>query len=213
MLILSAGLSAAVVTSVDDRRPHVLVRIDVSRTTAAFRMAAVWNEVREIWKPYADLDWVGRDVTLAGYDDALEVRVMDDSEVNDPMNGTLGWIMFAAPAQPRNVVNVSMAAIAALLNAGHLGSQPVNELPRGLRERLLTHAIGRVMAHEIGHYLLRSSAHAPNGLMRARLGVADFLTDGLGSFRLRPIEVKGLARRRSEAAMAGASSTSEHKTG
>ena len=39
--------------------------------------------------------------------------------------------------------------------------------PTILRERALGRAVGRVLAHELGHYLLRSRTHAQSGLMRA----------------------------------------------
>ena len=39
--------------------------------------------------------------------------------------------------------------------------------PTILRERAIGRAVGRVLAHELGHYLLRSRTHSPSGLMRA----------------------------------------------
>lgn len=32
---------------------------------------------------------------------------------------------------------------------------------------MIARVLGRVLAHEIGHYVLRSPGHAPSGLMRA----------------------------------------------
>jgi hypothetical protein len=37
-----------------------------------------------------------------------------------------------------------------------------------LRDEVVARALGRALAHEIGHYLLRSPHHASSGLMQAR---------------------------------------------
>jgi hypothetical protein len=52
-----------------------------------------------------------------------------------------------------------------------------------LREHRLGLVLGRAVAHEIGHYLLQTNAHADSGLMRARIGAAEF-ADPRGSFQL-----------------------------
>ena len=38
--------------------------------------------------------------------------------------------------------------------------------PETMREEIVGRVLGRVLAHEIGHYVLRSPQHAANGLMR-----------------------------------------------
>ena len=40
--------------------------------------------------------------------------------------------------------------------------------PAGLREEIVARALGRALAHEIGHYLLRSPHHTNACLMQAR---------------------------------------------
>lgn len=44
--------------------------------------------------------------------------------------------------------------------------------------------LGRAVAHEIGHYLLQSNAHAPYGLMRASIDAREFGDLRTGAFRL-----------------------------
>jgi hypothetical protein len=84
------------------------------------------------------------------------------------------------------------------------GGRPVRDLPRRVQERFVSQALSRGMAHEIGHYLLRSSAHAPSGLMRSRLSVADIMAPGHGQLRLRPAEITLLERRTNTGIMAAA---------
>jgi hypothetical protein len=44
--------------------------------------------------------------------------------------------------------------------------------------------LGRAVAHEIGHYLLASNWHSPQGLMRASIDAREFADLRTGSFRL-----------------------------
>ncbi len=44
--------------------------------------------------------------------------------------------------------------------------------------------LGRAVAHEIGHYLLRTKTHAPRGLMRAAIDAQEFADPKSRTFRL-----------------------------
>ena len=56
--------------------------------------------------------------------------------------------------------------------------------PTILRERAIGRAVGRVLAHELGHYLLRSRTHAPSGLMRAVQNTAELIAGDRETFAL-----------------------------
>jgi hypothetical protein len=47
-------------------------------------------------------------------------------------------------------------------------------------ERLLPRALGRALAHELGHYLLARRAHSPTGLMREAFRPEDLADQGEG---------------------------------
>jgi len=55
--------------------------------------------------------------------------------------------------------------------------------------------IGRVIAHEIGHWLLGTRGHSATGLMRAVQGVSELAEPGRTSFRLDPGDVLRLKKR------------------
>lgn len=55
---------------------------------------------------------------------------------------------------------------------------------RELRDYRLGLVLGRAVAHEIGHYLLQSNAHADRGLMRATIDAYEFANPRSDSFRL-----------------------------
>lgn len=56
-------------------------------------------------------------------------------------------------------------------------------------------ALGRVLAHEVGHVLLAQGAHRPDGLMRASYRVEDLAALRRDSFALSPVEVDRLHAR------------------
>ena len=56
----------------------------------------------------------------------------------------------------------------------------------GLRERILGRIVGRVLAHEIGHFVLRSPRHASRGLMRPFQSITDLIAGNGEIFGLTP---------------------------
>jgi hypothetical protein len=91
--------------------------------------------------------------------------------VPDP---ALGWVLFDGDDN-RGVVEVSTDAITAVINQGVLGSKSVPTLPRKTQMDLLGRGLGRVIAHELGHWLT-GRAHTRGGLMKPSLNAQD-LTD------------------------------------
>ena len=86
------------------------------------------------------------------------------------------------------MITVHLTALLRLIRgAGVLGADEPR-WPAMLHDRIIGRAVGRVMAHEIGHYLLRTSAHADRGLMRP-LMTPDLLTlPSRHDFELTPAE-------------------------
>ena len=56
------------------------------------------------------------------------------------------------------------------------------EWPTILRHVVLGRVLGRALAHEIGHFLLRSRGHSQIGLMRANQSIADLCVSGTVPF-------------------------------
>jgi hypothetical protein len=65
--------------------------------------------------------------------------------------------------------------VRALVAAVHVDDTPFGNLPERLADLILGRALGRALAHEVGHYLLGTTHHAPRGLMRAQLVLTDLL--------------------------------------
>jgi len=217
-LILHAGASAGTalppreIAAVPAPRLRVLVRIDPRGANQGFRLPDVVDQVREIWRPYIDVDFadVGTGIALTasglrGYDDELTLLISDRLQGQDDRlpaqessgssnEAALGWTRFVA-GRPESTITVSVAAARNLMSRGRWLGRQLDDLPLPLQRQFVTHALSRSAAHEIGHYLLRSSAHAPDGLMRARLTIPQIMEEDLGFFRLRTSEVSVLERR------------------
>jgi hypothetical protein len=80
----------------------------------------------------------------------------------------LGRALFVG-LTPANVIEVSFSAVAALVSPETFAGKRVTDLPLDWRRRLLGRALGRVIAHEVGHWLW-GVAHTRTGLMRPGLG-------------------------------------------
>jgi hypothetical protein len=78
--------------------------------------------------------------------------------------------------EPEPIVFVYHSRITAIIARGWLGGTTYDEWPVTLRETVLARALGRVIAHELGHILLRSTRHARLGLMRAMQPLLSLIT-------------------------------------
>jgi hypothetical protein len=143
----------------DRLRVNINLALDHSITSKAMATIAK-REATAIWKPYGvDLVWAD-----AGTQAALSLEVIvEPRPLRIDPGGTqavLGHtIIFSSEAVP-SPIRVSLTAIESLLERQH-SANPL------LQEIVLATALGRVMAHEVGHVLLGVPGfHDPQGLMR-----------------------------------------------
>jgi hypothetical protein len=87
---------------------------------------------------------------------------------------TLGQVPFDDDGRPANLIELSIETIAAVVSAGSYLDRPVATLPAGLQHMLLGRGLGRVIAHEIGHWL-DGRDHALNGLMKRSFDSRDLV--------------------------------------
>jgi hypothetical protein len=89
-------------------------------------------------------------------------------------DAALGWILFDSD-DTRGFVEVSFDAITALVMEGiYLRDTRVRDLPHQAQKDLLGRGLGRVIAHEIGHWRM-GRAHTRSGLMKASLNTQDLI--------------------------------------
>jgi hypothetical protein len=108
--------------------------------------------------------------SAAGESTPVYVSVSDASASLLPeaesARASLAHIRFVS-GSPTTHVMADAGVARRLLATARLDDQPYDVRPRLQRERALGRVLGRAVAHEIGHYLFASSAHAEVGLMRA----------------------------------------------
>ena len=95
----------------------------------------------------------------------------------DPSEGAtmplLGQVPFGEHG-PGNLIQVSFEAIASLVMRSSYLNKPVATFPDFLQQVLVGRALGRVVAHEIGHWLV-GRGHMHEGLMKPALGDRDLV--------------------------------------
>jgi hypothetical protein len=88
-------------------------------------------------------------------------------------DSALGWVLFDGDDN-RGLVEVSVDAITAVVAKGVLGDKSILTLPRRTQMDFLGRGLGRVIAHEIGHWLM-GRAHTRGGLMKASLNAQNLI--------------------------------------
>ena len=104
----------------------------------------------------------------------------------------LGAIDFDDCGAPGPTLAVFFDAIVRLVSETPVADVRFSAWPIAARERFLSRALGRVIAHEIGHYLL-GPRHS-SGLMRRAFSAADLVDRSSARFRLSALDVQRLPR-------------------
>jgi len=159
-LWLAAALGVA---AADRARPVVIVQVESARDVRGSTVRRALDEAADIWRAAGIVfDWrvAGSAPPLEG--PSLRV-VIDDAGGPAARDVALGWIAFAVSDVPDPVIHLSRANVESLINR----IDSLRQSPFAERDLLTGRALGRALAHEIGHYLLASRAHTPGGLMRA----------------------------------------------
>ncbi len=166
-LILHTGSSAG--TALPPRemaaapapRLRVLVRIDLRGAGKSFRLPDVVDQVREIWRPYIDIDFadVGTGIALTagrmrGYDDELTLLIIDRLQVQDDLpaqersgssnEAALGWTRFRGRPARRAQSRSLWQQRGSLMSRGRWLGRRIDDLPLPLQRKFVTHALSRM---------------------------------------------------------------------
>lgn len=137
------------------------------------QLRALMREAEIIWQPYGvALTWVLLDRASKVLLPADTVRITRDDAGNRDRayaraNRRLGSVLFLGSGRPDNTVSLAVDAIRRIVDDTSSAGRRVADWPPSVREELVGRAIGRVLAHEIGHYLLIWRSHTADGLMRS----------------------------------------------
>lgn len=133
-----------------------------------------------------DAIWRDVDVTFEWHSDgapfSLHVELGDERGRDLGRQLPLAWIGFV-DGIPDGEIYVSQANALALLEASTSLSRRV-DLPKAAIDEYVGRALGRALAHEIGHYLFRSPVHDSSGVMATRRSTSELFGPDRGRFRL-----------------------------
>jgi hypothetical protein len=164
---------------------YVNLGFDRSITSSTIKTIAR-DEAAAIWKVYGvELVWTDPEVRAA-----LTVDVMvERSRRRVDENGSpsvLGYTTISSNPAAQAPIRVSFDALDSLIERRH-GADPLR-FPREIGL-----ALGRVLAHEVGHVLLGTPPyHDPGGLMRPTFMTDDLVRPERSAFRLMPQSVARL---------------------
>lgn len=190
---------AAAPTTPEYSMPPLVVNVAAASSVSPALVSALLAETNTIWQS-TGITFLWRFDRIAApmpYGrSTLRVWIGNETHgASSEPHVPLGWIMFATPTSPAREIYVSYANAAALLasSPGVVGA--VDAMPRLQRETLLARAMGRALAHELGHYLSASKAHSKTGLMMAVHSAAELFSPQRGRFTIAPAERQQMVAR------------------
>jgi hypothetical protein len=129
---------------------------------------------------------------LAAFDEVLTLVITDVR--SGSTDDRLGWIQFVGD-EPSHTITVSQVEAEILAAQSRIGAKRVADLPASVVRGFVERALARGIAHEVGHFLLRSKAHTRRGLMRAQLTATDLISPSLAAYFLEPEDVQAVRAR------------------
>jgi hypothetical protein len=159
--------AACAVESNVPREVHVRV-FNQSRLDEA-GIAVIVTVANRLWAPY------GVTIEAATTPGSLVVIIASGSAAmasGASGSGVLGTTMFSDGHATPNI-HLWLGAAEALARRLEYPNWPAEIAPPSTREAPLLHVMGVALAHEIGHYLLDTTQHSTEGLLRARISLPE----------------------------------------
>lgn len=138
-------------------------------------------ETSHIWSSLdVRIEWIDS-VEAAKARGAIDLKVMlEEAAIATVHRRGRHDFVLAAIHQPEvpcgpGLARVWVAEVQRYASAARRQAFPLAGLPETLGDLFLARALGRALAHEIGHYLLPMRGHTSRGLMRARFALHELL--------------------------------------
>jgi hypothetical protein len=201
MMLIATGLAVALASAAAPAEaaqaslPPLVVSVIEAPGTPPALVSRLLAETGEIWRA-AGLSFLWRRSSLRPIPDprasntgpylpsTLRVIIGNDKGVARDQRTPLGWIVFENEHTPQPEIYVSYRNAQALLAASRGVVGALDQMPIAQRELLVARAMGRALAHELGHYLLASKVHTQRGLLKASRTAAELFAAERGSFRI-----------------------------
>ncbi len=208
LVAAAAGAPSAATTMPASATPPVGVTVLVAPDVPSTVVPHILEEADAIWRPVLRFAWQ-REPRLP-----TTLRLVIDNARGVPMDAEtpLGWVVFY-DGRPEPEIHLSYANALALLRASREIVGTMELMPPLQRDTLLGYAMGRALAHELGHYLLATKAHTARGLMQTRRSAAELFSRDRSHFQIDAIEKLALAARLHPAPAAAAADAPRRSRG
>ncbi len=205
-MLASPRPAAGAAASVIQPPPPMIVNFSTAANISAGLLARALDEADAIWRP-SGFTFVWRRTAQevvpsartsdVGPPMASRLRVIFGNDTGVSRNNAtpLGWISFDDDHTPVPEIYVSYGNACRLMDAARGMVGVVSEMTGVQRELLLARAMGRALAHEMGHYLLASKVHTSRGLMQASRSAFEFFSAEQRGFKIDPAQQRLIAAR------------------
>jgi len=137
------------------------------------------REASAIWKlGGVTLDWHATSDPVGGGRSTVNVTFDDAPGSVAGQDVPLGWVTLDAAGVPEGTIFLSRKNALRLVET----IDEYRERPVKFKERLIARALGRALAHELGHYLTGSKEHTVSGLMKGRRLADEFFSPACVGF-------------------------------
>ena len=186
LLLLAAHITAPAATPPPPSRIRIVLDVDARLPPAIQRLAV--EEAARLWAPYR-VDVTLRKVPPVESTESegavLRVRLAGLAPRTIASASPFGSIQFVS-GRPEPLVFLHYDAIGRAIADSVAYGLREGQWPSALRDRVLGRIVGRVLAHEIGHFVLRSPRHASRGLMRPIQYITELIAGNGELFGLTP---------------------------
>src|SRR5262245_23267649 len=165
---------------------HVTLAFQDSLPIAEPIVRTAVQEAADIWAPY------GLALKRAPACDRTTsntlVLAVETADRMSPGRVVLGEVTFRPDGTPEPRVSLFLNTLLTLIADTRALSLAILQSPRVLRDLMVGRALGRVLAHEIGHYILATRTHGTTGLMRSSQRSDELVAPSRAGFKLSAME-------------------------
>lgn len=185
-LVCAAGpIRAAAPPAPSSIRLHLKLEAHESIPASVRNDAIV--EAARIWAPYGVLLDATEGAGCTPPQAALQV-VFDPEPAADEEEGSLGVLRFGSDGVPASLTTVHYDAVSRLVSSQPVMGVDPSHWPVRLHNELLARALGRTLAHEVGHFLLRWPHHTEAGLMQREYRASTLVDPDPTAFALTAVD-------------------------
>jgi hypothetical protein len=209
--VLLATLLAAASTTLGGAAPittRVGAVLEIPSSIPPRQVRVMTEEAAAIWRPYhVSIEWL--EASQRPGPDAVPIVIRmppaaksDRHGAAQPSRRPLGSVLFV-DGVPDGVITLAADTVEGVILAEGWNGRPLSDAPTAIRQDFIGRGLGRVLAHELGHYLLGRKDHARSGLMRASFKGDELVARDRRTFQLQSRELSALDVRLAQLTAAG----------